>query len=195
VVLTVHQRLSTGEQLDLLADCAERAERLRRRRNEVVLVTGAELSLFTVGFLPGASLDDRLGLLTAPHPRRRELLAEVPARINDFLGKAVALVRERFGGKVSYASVPFEGVDWTPFDVVSVDAYRTIEIADRYRVRGGQGARGPPRRGLPRHGVGTQGRVHRARRLLPRLTGRHRWVARGAHPDRRIGRPAPSSPW
>jgi hypothetical protein len=126
--------LTTDEMLALLADCAERAERLRRRGAEVVLVTGAELSLFNAGFLPGDTCTDRIdGILTAPLPQRREQLAEVPARINDFLGKAVAVVRERFGGKVSYASIPFEGVDWMPFDFVSVDAYRTIEIADRYR--------------------------------------------------------------
>jgi hypothetical protein len=78
------------------------------------------------------TLNDRLGLLTAPQ-HLRALLAEVPARINDFLGKAAAAARERFGGKISYASIPFEGVDWTPFDFVSVGAYRTIEIAGRYR--------------------------------------------------------------
>src|SRR6266566_2859691 len=52
---------------------------------------------------------------------------------DDLLGKASAVVRERFGGKISYASIPFEGVDWTPFDFISVDAYRSIAVADRYR--------------------------------------------------------------
>ena len=45
--------LTQGELLDLLADCAEHAEWLRRRGAQVVMVTGSELSLFTVGFLPG----------------------------------------------------------------------------------------------------------------------------------------------
>jgi hypothetical protein len=118
--------LTTDELLDVLADCAERAERLRRQGAEVVLLTGAELSLFTVGFLPGDRLNDRLGLLTAPD-RLRELLAQVPARINDFLAKAADVVGARFGGKLSYASLPFEGVDWSAFDVISTDAgYRSI---------------------------------------------------------------------
>jgi hypothetical protein len=44
------------------------------------------------------------------------------------------VVRERFSGEISYASLPFEGVDWTPFDFISTDAgYRSIEVADRYR--------------------------------------------------------------
>jgi hypothetical protein len=124
--------LSTDALLDFLADCAERAERLRRQGARVVFVTGAELSLFTIGFLPGDTLEERLGLLAAPH-RLRELLPQVPPRINDFLGKAVARVRERFSGKISYASIPFEGVDWTPFDFIAVDAYRSSAVADIYR--------------------------------------------------------------
>ncbi|MDQ2713828.1 MAG: hypothetical protein M3Z08_02865 [Chloroflexota bacterium] len=125
--------LTTDELLDFLDDCAERAERLRRQGVEVVFVTGAELSLFTVGFLPGDALEERLEVLTAPH-RLRELLPQISPRLNDFLGKAVARARERFGGKISYASIPsFESVDWTPFDFISVDAYRSSENANRYR--------------------------------------------------------------
>jgi hypothetical protein len=126
--------LTTDELLDLLADCADRAERLRQQGTEVVFVTGSELSLFTKGFLPGDTLKERADLLTTPD-RLRKHLAEVPARINAFLARAVAVVRARFGGTISYASLPFEGVDWTPFDVIASDAgYRSREIADRYRA-------------------------------------------------------------
>ncbi|MBB5960126.1 hypothetical protein FHS29_006749 [Saccharothrix tamanrassetensis] len=131
--------LTTTELLAFLADCAERAEGLRLAGADVVLVTGAELSLFTVGFLPGRNGFERTAvLLDTPRERLGALLAQVPARINDFLADAVEVVRERFGGKIAYASVPFEGVDWTPFDFVAVDAYRAAEIADRYpaMVRG-----------------------------------------------------------
>jgi hypothetical protein len=124
--------LTTDELLDFLADCAERAERLRKQGAEVVFVTGAELSLFTVGFLPGDTLDDRLSLLATPQ-RLREELPKVPARINSFLRNAAAVVRERFGGKISYASIPFEGVNWTPFDFIAVDNYRSLAIAEQYR--------------------------------------------------------------
>ncbi|HEX9068178.1 MAG TPA: hypothetical protein VF807_05370 [Ktedonobacterales bacterium] len=125
--------LTIDELLAVLADCAERAERLRQVGAEVVLLTGSELSLVTVGFLPGATLHERLALLAAPE-RPRELIPQARARVNDFLGKAIAVVRERFGGKISYASLPFEGIDWSPFDFVSTDAgYRSLEVADRYR--------------------------------------------------------------
>jgi hypothetical protein len=124
--------LTTDELLTCLTDCAERAERLRLTGAGVVLVAGAELSLCTIGFLPGDTLGDRIGILSPTFPRLREVMAAVPPLINDFLAKAVAVVRERFGGKVTYASIPFEGVDWTPFDFVGVDSYRTTEIAEMY---------------------------------------------------------------
>jgi hypothetical protein len=123
--------LTAGELLSLFADCAERAERLRRRGAEVVFVTGAELSLMNDGFLPGDTLEERLEALLNPH-RVRELVPAVAARVDEFLAKATALVRERFGGKITYAAIQLERVDWTRFDIVSVDLYRSIEVADRF---------------------------------------------------------------
>jgi hypothetical protein len=125
--------LTSDELLDLLAGCAEHAERLRRRGAEVVLLTGSELTVCNQGIVPGETFEERVRLLTPSNPSLGELLAAVPARVNDLLATAVRVVRERFGGKVSYASLPFERVDWTPFDVVSTDAgYRSAATADRY---------------------------------------------------------------
>jgi hypothetical protein len=125
-------QLSPTEMLSTFADAAERAERLRHQGAEVVFVTGAELSLFNTGFLPGDSFEERVGNLLRRQPETLQGLAGLPAHINDFLTRAVAAVRERFGGKVTYASIPFEGVDWTPFDIVSVDAHRSKEVAHIY---------------------------------------------------------------
>ncbi|MCZ9341828.1 hypothetical protein NGM37_29110, partial [Streptomyces sp. TRM76130] len=136
--------LTMEEMLPLFADCAERAERLRRRGAEVVFVAGAELSLMAKGFLPGDSVDERVGLLTRPEGGR-ELIAETSARINDFLGRATPLVRERFGGAITYAAVPLEQVDWTPFDIMSLDLYRTAGTADRFA----EGVRALVARGKP----------------------------------------------
>src|SRR5829696_540288 len=105
--------LTTDEMLALFADCAERAERLRRGGAEVVFVTGAELSLMGPGFLPGDSPDERVRSLTGSS-RKRELIVELAVRLNEVLAKAVAVVRERFGGRVTYAAVPMERVDWAP---------------------------------------------------------------------------------
>jgi hypothetical protein len=125
--------LTHDELLVLLADCAERAERLRQRGAEVVLFTGSEISLFTLGFLPGDTLEERLALVADPL-RVRPLLGEVRPRMNAFLRRAVAAVRARFGGSVSYASLPLEGVDWAPFDIIASDAvYRSAATAARFR--------------------------------------------------------------
>lgn len=123
--------LTADETLSLFADCAARAERLRRRGADVVFVAGAELSLMNKGFLPGDSTGQRVELLRQPD-RLRERISEVSTRVNDFLGKAVAVVRERFGGRITYAAVPLERVDWTPFDIVSMDLYRSAEVAGHF---------------------------------------------------------------
>ncbi|MBO4207692.1 hypothetical protein [Micromonospora echinofusca] len=137
--------LDPEQMLDLLADGAGRAERIRRRGAEVVFVTGAELSLFNNGFLPGGSLRERLDSLLRRDPDMIRAMALVPDRVNDFLGRAVAVVRERFAGRVTYASVPLERVDWTPFDIVSVDAHRSKEVAHVYQ----QGIRALVAQGKP----------------------------------------------
>src|SRR6185437_9469762 len=51
---------------------------------------------------------------------------------NSFFGQALALVRERFGGKITYAAMPFEGVDWARFDIISLDLYRSAEVAEQF---------------------------------------------------------------
>jgi hypothetical protein len=51
----------------------------------------------------------------------------------DRLAETAAAVRSRFGGRVTYASGPWEAVDWAPFDLVSVDAYRAAHNAGTFR--------------------------------------------------------------
>ncbi|MEU4583228.1 hypothetical protein AB0F92_14210 [Kitasatospora aureofaciens] len=119
------------EMLRLFADCAGRAERLRLGGAEVVFVAGAELSLMNPGFLPGDTTEERIALLARPEAVR-EHLGAVRGKVNAFLGEAVATVREHFHGRLTYAAVPLEQVDWTPFDVVSLDLYRSAGTADRF---------------------------------------------------------------
>lgn len=126
--------LPAGEILALLTDCAERAERIRAMGAEVVFVTGVELSIMNPGFLPGGTVDERLGLLlNEPPDRRQERIAEVNARLGDFLATAVPAVRARFGGRLTYCAIPFERVDWALFDIMSVELIRSAQVAGRYR--------------------------------------------------------------
>ncbi|MEO3819503.1 hypothetical protein [Plantactinospora sp. B24E8] len=102
-------------------DGAERAERLRRSGASVVYLTGSEIAIFTDGFLPGRDLAERMALFTDPM-RMREAVPAARAAVGDFLAEAVPMVRKRFGGPVSYASIPLEAVDWALFDIIASDA-------------------------------------------------------------------------
>src|SRR5262249_22055779 len=125
--------LTTDAMLTLFTDCAERAERGRQRGAQGVVGGGGRLGLLYPGVLRGATPADRVALLLNAEPDQlRERVGELSERVNDFLRDAVLRVRERFGGRVTYAAIPLERVNWTPFDFVSVDLYRSTEVADRY---------------------------------------------------------------
>ena len=123
--------LTPAEILDLFTDCARRAERIRVGA-EVVFVTGVELSIMNSGFLPGDDLVQRLTRLLGEADGRAERMREAGARLNEFLAEAVAVVREHFQGKVTYACIPFENPDWGLFDVKSFELIRSAEVADVY---------------------------------------------------------------
>lgn len=122
--------LTPDEILELFTDCARRAERIRAGGAEVVFVAGVELSIMNSGFLPGGDVVDRLNRLLGEGMAAR--LPEVGARLNEFLARAVAAVRAEFAGKVTYACIPFEQVDWSLFDISSFELIRSAEVADRY---------------------------------------------------------------
>ncbi|MGW0231262.1 hypothetical protein ACWDWO_23390 [Actinopolymorpha singaporensis] len=124
--------LAADQMLALFADCAERAERIRRRGAEVVFVAGAELSLMNPGLLPGDSVEDRLDRLLGDRASMPERIAALSTKVNDFLRQAAKIVREHFGGQITYAAIPLERVDWAPFDIVGVDLYRSAEVADQF---------------------------------------------------------------
>lgn len=125
----------TPEQiLALFADCAERAERLRAAGAEIVFVAGVELSVMNRGFIDGDDVNARLGGLLANPDGRAERLAEVSRRLNAFLAEAVADIRTRFRGRVTYAAIQFEAVDWDAFDIVTVELIRSAAVADIFRT-------------------------------------------------------------
>ena len=118
--------LREPEALAYLDSTATLAERLRDG-GEVVFVAGLEATLFQHGFIRGETTDDRLR--TASHPLRMIAgmvrTGDPQKRLNAYLRKAVEVVRSRFSGPVTYASGSWEQVDWTPFDLVGVNLYRS----------------------------------------------------------------------
>jgi hypothetical protein len=116
--------------LAYIAKAAATAEKLRERWPErLVLVIGSEFTLFMQGILEGKTFSNRI--------QNRSLKGIVMAGehnkpLNAFLAKANAAAHDVFGGKVTYASLVFEGVDWSLFDFAGVDHYRSTQIEDRY---------------------------------------------------------------
>lgn len=130
----LRHNLDQGEALRYLAETARLAEELRQH-GEVVFVVGLEVTFFLKGFLLGPTPLDRIR--TAMRPWRllwsMVRLGNMRKRLNAYLAQAVATVREQFGGPVTYASGPWEEVDWTPFDIVGVNLYRDRRNRSRYR--------------------------------------------------------------
>lgn len=125
--------LTSDEILALFADCAERAERLRRAGAEVVFVAGVELSIMNRGFIAGDSTPERLDNLLRVPEARPARFADVSARLDDFFRTALPVVRAHFLGKVTYACIQFEQIDWAPFDYLTIELIRSAEVVDRFR--------------------------------------------------------------
>jgi len=117
------------ETLQYLARGARAAEDVRQGRDDVVFVTEGELTLFMQGILEGKTLQRRIA---NPNFMAKVKAGEHNKPLNEFLAKATQAVRSVFHGKVSYASLVWEQVDWSLFDFVGVDHYRAAKIEDKY---------------------------------------------------------------
>lgn len=120
---------ATGEEaVSHLVDCAKAAESLRAKYNELIFVTGFEYSLFLKGFVKGETIYQRLGNMFNPLNMILNALGLKKNRykqLNKFLSDAARKIREQFNGQVTYASGTWEKIDWTPFDFVGIDHYRS----------------------------------------------------------------------
>lgn len=128
--------LTPSELTRCLTDAAERAAVLDRAfPGRVVLVMGCEISLFNAGFLPGETFTERAtNLMTWPwSDEQMAAFRGLSAALDGFFTGALAAVRKKFHGRVSYASGTWETLDWTPFDIVGIDGYRDAQNAATYR--------------------------------------------------------------
>ena len=111
-----------------LGQAAMVAETLRQASPDgVVLSVASEATLFTRGIVPGRTLMRRLAYLFREFDRGEHV---VPLR--EFLADAALAARSAFRGPLTYASLIFEDVDWSLFDLVGVDHYRDARVKARY---------------------------------------------------------------
>ncbi len=93
---------------------------------------GSELTLFMQGIVEGKSFEERISNPTF-WPRVRAGAHNRP--LNEFLSKASGSVRKEFHNEVTYASVPLETVDWSFFDIVSVDLLRKYVLGEQQAIQ------------------------------------------------------------
>ena len=116
--------------LRYLTRAAEAAEALRQEAGErIVFVAGGELTLFMRGIVEGRTLQKRIA---NPSFMAKVKAGEHNKPLNEFLVRASQAVRSVYHGKVTYASLVWEQVDWDAFDYVGVDHYRAAKIEDKY---------------------------------------------------------------
>lgn len=123
------------EMLAYLAECAQAAEQLRQQSPQIVFVVGCEFTFFMQGLVEGKTALERMQTFMKPWRLLKSTLVKGPfnRRLNAFLTKATAIVRKSFQGPLTYASGPWETVDWSRFDVVGIDYYRDASNASSYR--------------------------------------------------------------
>ena len=126
---------TADETLDYTVEIARRAEGLRSEHSKLVMVVGVEATLFMKGILdlPGDTFMDRLN---SPDFVRVVSSGRHNARLNAYLVRVAAAVREVFHGPLTYGSIPeLEEVDWGPFDYVGIDYYREEQNHKSYPDR------------------------------------------------------------
>jgi hypothetical protein len=121
---------SQQDTLKYITKAATAAEKLRREwPDNLVFSIGSEFTLFVQGIVEGRNLQKRI---SNPRVLSKLKAGEHNKPLNVFLAKANEKVRTVFHGKVTYASLVFEQVDWSLFDFVGVDHYRSKRIEDKY---------------------------------------------------------------
>jgi hypothetical protein len=116
--------------LKYITKAATVAESLRQKwPDQLVFSVGSESTLFMQGIIEGRRLMDRL---RNKKNWERVKAGEHNKPLNEFLTKANDAARKEFHGKVTYASLIWEAVDWKLFDFVGVDHYRVKRIEDKY---------------------------------------------------------------
>src|SRR3954452_6321631 len=118
------------EILDHVAEAGRQAEALRAQGASIDLSVGAEFVLFVPGIVPGADAVERVHNLLSGNfdPERMQ------RRLTGFIADATKVGRAVFKGRLSYAASEDDEVDWSLFDVVSVDYYSNASLGKFTRL-------------------------------------------------------------
>jgi len=121
-----------------MKEAAKSAEKLRQKGIDLIFVAGCEYSLFSIGAFPGETFNERFHWLTSlgEHATSAEdayaQITKHSAVLNTILADICSSVRSEFNGPVTYSSGTWEQVDWSIFDIVSLDHYRHGESDTEY---------------------------------------------------------------
>ena len=112
-----------------LCECAVAAEKLRNKYPQIVFVAGCEHSLYTQGFIKGEDPYKRIAKMFGVSGVLLNVFGfrnKVYKKINHFLENTIQGIRAAFHGKISYASGTWEKIDWSVFDVIGINHYRSL---------------------------------------------------------------------
>lgn len=134
---------SLDETLPYYVEAARAAEALRKEGVNLVFVAGCETTLFSEGAIPGKGLGERLTWFGSQfagmtHPKPGEpvvfpqAIRDLSQKLNEYLKKYAAGIREEYKGPLSYSAGMWEEVDWSIFDIVGIDHYRQGETDAAY---------------------------------------------------------------
>ena len=134
--------------LTLIMKAAGEAEKLSKEYpDKVVFVVGGEFTLFVDGIVKGRNFMERMASVAKNFGQQqgsgqqpvdpagqiaRLKAAEHNKLLERFMRAVVDSVRQVFHGRITYASLVWESVEWSLFDFVGLDHYRAARIKDRY---------------------------------------------------------------
>jgi hypothetical protein len=104
--------------------CAAAAESLRSQWPQLIFILGCELTIFMPGVL-AVKAKTFFERVADPAFRQSLMTGAHNQPLGESLATASTAVRLVFHGQVAYASAPIEKVDWSLFDFVCLDYYRS----------------------------------------------------------------------
>ncbi|MBM7789064.1 hypothetical protein [Tenggerimyces flavus] len=126
---------SRDDRLAHLMSLARQTEVLRLEfPGRVTLLVGSELSFTSAGMIPGPNEFVRLQVIVRPRLRRL-FDRRITRKLNVLLAELLVTARREFHGQITYAAAGWENVDWSGFDIVGVNLYRSRANAAGYEDR------------------------------------------------------------